>query len=293
MVFGGAGFLGHNVVKELAAAGHEITVFDKKKPVESVKGVSYIQGNILNGTEVREAVSGIKAVYNFAGLADLNDCVDRPLQTIEINVLGNAIIAQACVDLSVKRFVYASTAYVSSQKGGFYRCSKQASETYLDEFHNRYGLEYTVLRYGTLYGPGADKRNSVYKYLFQALHDRKITCKNPDAMREYIHVRDAARLSVEILREKYANKKYVLTGHYSMHVKDMLNIVREIVGEDVEIVYQPEEDAGHYTYTPYSFTPQIGQKLISNEYTDIGEGLLECLEEIYRKENLNDKSINI
>jgi len=60
------------------------------------------------------------------------------------------------------------------------------------------------------------------------------------------------------------------------------------VGSDVQIEFQPVDPAqrqegrtAHYTITPYSFRPQIAKKLVSNHYMDMGQGLIDCLEEMH------------
>lgn len=285
IVFGGAGFLGSHIVEQLLHDKHEVIVFDMNAPIGNItKQVNFIKGDILDFNDVKAAIGNCDVVYNFAGLADLNEGISRPLDTIKLNIYGNANIMQACAELNVTRFIYASSIYVYSQKGGFYRCSKQASEIYLEEYSRTFGLQYTILRYGTLYGLRADIHNSVYRYLKEGMETRKIHCNNPEEMREYINVKDAARLSVEVMDNKYINERLILSGNYYMKVGDMLNIIKEILGEDVEIIYdRPKEDTNHYSFTPYSFSPKIGNKVVSNVYTDIGQGLLECLEEIYNK----------
>lgn len=283
IVFGGAGFLGSHIAEQLKISGHQVSIFDVNEPASDIGCDRYIKGDILNYDDVLNAVQGCDVVYNYAGLSDLNDGVYRPLDTISLNIYGNANIMQACINVKVKRFIYASSIYVYSQKGGFYRCSKQASEIYLEEYNRIHGLKYTVLRYGTLYGPRADDHNSIYRYLKQALASREIVCSNPDEIREYIHVRDAAKLSVEALDQQYENTRLILSGHYNMKVADMLSIVKEIFNDEIDIVYEKlENKSDHYSYTPYSFSPKIGQKLVSNIYTDIGQGLLECIEDIYK-----------
>jgi UDP-glucose 4-epimerase len=222
-------------------------------------------------------------VYNFAGITDLDECRAKPLETVNLNVLGNVNILEASIKSNIKRFIYASSIYVYSQKGGFYRCSKQASEVYIEEYSRYYGLKYTILRYGSIYGPRADMRNSIYRYLNQALEDKKIKCSNPEETREYIHVRDAAKLSVKILSDEFVNKHIILSGHYRMKVKEMMMIIKEIMNNNIEVDFiESKRPDGHYSYTPYSYSPKIGDKLLSDCYVDIGQGILECLEEINR-----------
>jgi UDP-glucose 4-epimerase len=67
-------------------------------------------------------------------------------------------------------------------------------------------------------------------------------------------------------------------------------MVREIVGRDVQIDLHPHEpndprygDSGHFSITPYSFSPKPAKKLVNNPYLDMGQGLVECLTEIHEE----------
>ena len=290
IVFGGSGFIGSHVADRLTEAGYDVAVFDLKPSPYLQPAQTMITGSTLDRKAVLDAINGYDYVYNFAGMADLDAATTEPLQTVEQNVLGTAIVLEGARQNGVKRFVQASTIYVYSDTGGFYRCSKQAAEIYVEEYNRKFGLEYTILRYGTVYGPRADSRNSIYRYVKQALVEGRIDCGGSgDETREYIHVRDAARLSVEILADEYRNRQIIITGHHPMRLRDMLYTIREILGNRPEVSFKASEtDAPHYAITPYSFVPKIGQKLTTPEYTDMGQGLLECINEIHTVE-LSDK----
>lgn len=293
IVFGGSGFIGSSVADKLTDKCYEVRIFDLRESPYLRKNQKMIVGNILDATTVRKAVKDCEHVYNFAGIADLNDASTRPLDTVYQNILGNTIILDASLKENVKRFIYASTIYVYSDSGGFYRCSKQAAELYIEEFNRKYGLDYTILRFGTVYGPRADERNSVYRYLKQALTEGKITCygSSGDEFREYINVRDVAKACVEILSDEFKNKHIILTGHHPMRFGDMLEMIREILNNRVEIEYLPPVgNSNHYAITPYSFIPKIGEKYFSHSYLDMGQGLLECLHEIYKEVSNEENS---
>ena len=85
------------------------------------------QADILDQDALADAIAGCEAVYNFAAIADLDEAINRPLDTIRVNVLGNGVALEACRQHGIKRYVYASTVYVHSRDGGFYRCSKHAA----------------------------------------------------------------------------------------------------------------------------------------------------------------------
>lgn len=287
IVFGGSGFIGSHVADALTTAGYEVTVFDIRPSPYVQPTQRFILGDTVDFDAVVRAVEGQDVVCSFAGLADIDLALSRPIDTVTMNLLGCVHQLEAARLKGVHRFVFASSIYVYSEAGGFYRASKQACELYIEEYHRRYQLPYTILRYGTLFGPRADNSNSVYRHLRQALLERHIRATGTgDETREYIHVADAARATVEILANDFANQNVILTGHHAMRFRDLLNMIREVVGSDVHIEFQPlsgeaSDIRGHYAMTPYTFRPRIGKKLVSHYYLDMGQGLLDCLEEIY------------
>jgi UDP-glucose 4-epimerase len=186
---------------------------------------------------------------------------------------------------AVKRFIYASTVYVYSDSGSFYRCSKAACENYIETYQKQYGLNYTILRYGTLYGTRADSRNSIYRFIKEAMTEEKIAYPGDgNEIREYISVLDAAKASVEILADEFKNECIIFTGHYPMKIRDMLTMVKEMLKKDIKIEFvapKSQDPIDHYTVTPYTFIPKVGKKYVKHLYTDMGQGLLLCMQEIY------------
>ena len=295
IVFGGSGFIGSHVADALTAAGHQVTIFDLRSSPYLRADQHFVQGSLLDRDQVVAVCAGHDVAYNFAGIPHLDVGLHNPIATVEQNILGTVITLEAARMAGMRRYVYASSIYVYSEGGSFYRCSKQAAELYVEEYQHLHSLDYTIVRYGTVYGPRSDDHNSVRRYLRQALRDRRIAAGGTgDEMREYIHVQDAARSSVQILADEFRNEHVVLTGHQAMRFRDLLLMIREIVGRDVEVEIQPHASddpkhsrSGHYNITPYSFRPRIARKLVNNPYLDMGQGLLNCLEEIYQEE-LND-----
>ena len=281
IVFGGSGFLGSHVADNLSERGYNVTLFDRQPSPHLRSDQNMIVGDILNSDKVNNALENQSVVFHFAGLSDLDKGKDQPLEVVNQNILGTINLLNGAVKNNIQRFIFASTIYVYSRLGGFYRCSKQATELFIEEFKNRYGLDYTVLRYGSLYGPRADDNNGIKSYLLQGLQDGKITYPGTgDEMREYINVKDAARLTVEILSPEYKNQHIVITGHHPMKTKDMLEMIKEILKKDITFDFSITPNDSHYSITPYSFIPKIGSKLVSNLYVDMGQGFLECLQEL-------------
>lgn len=290
IIFGGSGFLGSHVADALVKKGHKVVIFDKKRSVYISKGQTMFQGDILDPKAVNKAMSGCDIVYNFAGIADIEDARVDPVATVNNNVIGNTILLDCARKNKIKRFVFASSIYVYSHHGSFYRASKQACELFIESYQEAYGLNYTILRYGSLYGPRSGKNNWLNQALKEALTDKKITrFGDGEEIREYIHVEDAARMSVEILSKDYENECVILSGYQQIKIKDLLVMIKEMLNNKIKIIYKKAasgDDAknpkGHYEMTPYSFKPRIAKKIISRHYLDLGQGILSALSDLHR-----------
>jgi UDP-glucose 4-epimerase len=282
VVFGGGGFVGSHVADALTEKGHNVIVYDIRQSTYLKSPQEMVVGDILDEKKVRKVVEGVDVVYNFAGIADIGEAANKPVETVKYNILGNAIVLDAAKEAKIKRFVYASTIYVYSESGSFYRCSKNACELYLEAYQKQYGLDYTVLRYGTLYGPRSNLSNSVYRFIYQSLTEGKIIYEGDGSeIREYINVIDVAQGSVEILDEEFRNEYITFTGHHPMKVRELFAMIKEILKKEITIEYiQPILDE-HYKITPYTFIPKTGKKYVRQCYTDMGQGMLLCMQEIY------------
>ncbi len=283
-VFGGAGFLGSHVCDKLSDAGHRVTVVDLVDSPYLRHDQIMLKGNVLDEDTVARAINGADAVFNYAGIADIGEANKRPVDTARINVLGNVIILEACRKAGVKRYVFASSLYVYGKSGGFYRCSKQSCEIYIENYQAMHGLEYTILRYGSLYGPRSDRRNAIHRFVAEALEKGAISYYGaPTALREYVHVEDAALSSVNILAPEFANENIVISGNQPMRVGDLFKMIGEMLGKDIEVIFQHDPGSGHYQITPYAFMPRVGKKLIPPITVDLGQGILRMMEEVHRE----------
>ena len=284
LVVGGSGFLGSYVVDALVARGHDVTIFDKTSNSYQNPKAKLIIGDVMDAAAVNMAVSGHDVVYNFAGLADLNDSIDRPVETVSLNVMGNVNVLEACRIHGVERFVYASTVYVFSRKGAFYGATKKSSELIIEQYAEQYNLPYTILRYGSVYGERGDDSNRIYRIIRQALVERRVTFLGDGSEeREYIHGRDAAGLSVDILAPSYRDQNVTLSGMERFSYKELLGILKEMMNGEINVEMRDEEYDGHYVLTPYSFAPTVGVKLVNNPGIEFGQGLLECIAHVHHQ----------
>ena len=278
IVTGGGGFLGSHVADELSKRGHNVTIFDKKKSKWLSFGQKMLVGNILNSKKLGAAIKGADVVFQFAALADIDQALKQPINSVNINILGTVKTLELCLKHKVKRFVYASTIYVNSSEGGFYRCSKKAAEDYIEEYNKIRGIDYTILRYGSLYGERSDNTNSVTHIINKAINTGKITYDgSKNFIREYIHVLDAARASADILKDKYKNQHIILTGMKKIKVHDFLKTLAKILKISKKIKFLNEKYTGHYTISPFSYKPKVGKKFAFSSQINFHKGLLKLV----------------
>ena len=285
VVIGGSGFIGSHVADHLSEAGYQVTIYDSNYSSWLSADQEMVVGDLLDEKKLNQTIIDAEFVYNFAAIADLNESLLNPQKTININILGNTNVMESCRLNNVKRFIFASSIYVNSREGGFYRCSKKASESYVKEYQRAFGLDYTILRYGSLYGPRSDESNGIFRVIKSALETGIVKYEgHKESMREYIHVMDAALSSIEILDDKYNNKSIVLTGHEPMRVIDVLKMLAEILGISEDNVEFVEGDyIGHYVRSPYSYQSEIVRKLIPPMHIDLGQGMLQLINEIEKQ----------
>ena len=282
-VLGGSGFLGSHVCDQLSETGYKVRVFDQVKSPWLRSDQEMLEGDLLDESMLTKAVEGCDVVYNFAAIADLDEALHIPIETVRVNVLGNVMVLEACRNAGVQRYIYASTVYIYSRDGGFYRCSKQSAEHYIEEYQRTFGLDYTILRYGSLYGPRSDIRNGLWRIVKHALDTGKLRYEgSSEAMREYIHVEDAALASVAALGDSFLNQHVVLTGQEPMRVYDLLKMLAEILGKPKSVEFVESDYEGHYVHTPYAYQPKIGRKYVPSMHVDLGQGLLQLIDEVQK-----------
>jgi UDP-glucose 4-epimerase len=283
IVFGGSGFLGSHVADILSERGYAVTIFDRRNSDYLRDDQKMIVGDILDRAQIREAVKQAQIVYHFAAMADIQDARDNPVEAANFNIMGTMHILDACREFSIKRFVYSSTIYVYSDHGSFYRSSKQACELFIENYHKEYQLDFTILRYGSLYGARANDFNFIRNCIRQALLEGKIVRKGDgEEIRDYVNIIDAAKASVDALADDYNNAYLMITGAQSMKVKELLSMIKEIMNDEIKVVYSNEEFQGHYKITPYSFKPKVALKMTPKDFHDLGQGVLDSIYEIYQ-----------
>ncbi len=291
LVTGSSGFLGRHVVTALHSAGHDVLGFDQvpESPGEASDamledGIERIVGDVRDVDAITDALDGCDAAYHLAAVADLSAAADDPLHAAQVNVVGTSAALEACRRTGTSRFIHASTVYVHASAGSVYRTTKRAAESLVHDCAELWGLHPTVLRFGSLYGPGADSDNAIRRIITMALTDRRIEFWGDGTeVREYIHAADAARLAVRALDERFVGRTLHLVGRDRMTTGEMVRMVAEIVGSDLPVVFGEERYRGRYHLTPYSLDAgriSIGERLTDETYVDLGLGLLDTMQHL-------------
>lgn len=284
LVTGGAGFLGSHVADELSQKGCNVTILDVKKSIYLKNNQTMVIGDLLDEDLVSNIVKDMDYVFHFAGISDIKECAKSPVKTVKNNILTTLYLLDVCKNHPLKRFIFASSAYVYSKSGLFYRSSKRACEDLIRDYNEAYNLPYTILRFGSLYGTRADERNSIHRILKQALIDKKIVYHGTgEEIREFIHVKDVAKICYQVLNPAFENNHYIITGNEKFKYKDLLQMVMEIAPDTVELVMKESTGTLHYKATPYNFSPILAEKIVANPHVDMGQGLLDCINQIYQE----------
>ena len=289
IVFGGTGFLGSHVADALTDNGFNVTVFDLFESQYLKKDQRMVTGDILDSSQVRDVVNGSDIVFHFAGLADIKEANEKPVDAVKYNILGTTNILDASMRAKVSKFIFASTVYVYSKHGGIYRSTKQACELLIDNYQKIFGLDFTILRFGSLYGHRANDFNWIYKIIKQALTEGKMQRKGDgEEVRDYVHVKDAAQTCLDVLNDKYRNEYLIVSGSQTIKVKDLLRMINEIMDNKLTIEYLNEHMEAHYEITPYTFRPRMAKKYTGITGIELGQGLLDTIYEVYKELKRSD-----
>lgn len=170
LVTGGAGFIGSHIVKQLAEAGHQVTIFDDfstSSRQDLSANASVVEGSIRDIKLLTEGLAGVDAVIHMASFIAVEESVKDPLKYVENNVLGGVTLLEAMRAAGVKKIVFSSSATVYGEPKSLpvledaplsaanpYAASKIAMEALCESFHKTDNIDVTILRYFNPYGPG-------------------------------------------------------------------------------------------------------------------------------------------
>ncbi len=279
-ILGGSGFIGSVLADLLSKKKYKVTILDTKIKKTLKKNQNFIKGSILNDNKLDKAIKGSKYVFNFAALADLDIAKNKPLETANINIIGTIKSLIISRKYNIKKFIHASSIYANSEQGGFYGSSKKAAEDYIEKFWKKYNLKFTILRFGSLYGPKAGKNNGINYIIDSFLKTRLLSYKGKkNAARKYIHVEDACLACIKSINRKYDNEYLTITGKNKVKVFSVMKHIAKVFNYKKKLRFFNLEIEGHYVNSPRSFIPRQGKSLFLKKYRNFKNEIKKLIEE--------------
>ena len=175
LVTGGAGFIGHHLVRGLLARGDSVSVIDdfstgdRSRLVPFRGRIALTEGSILDPEALDSAVAGCEVILHEAAIPSVARSLVTPLLTNEVNVTGTIEVMLAAARRGVRRVIFAGSSSVYGVPAELpcresfrpdpqspYGASKLAAEHYVHTLGQLHGIETVVLRYFNVFGPGQD-----------------------------------------------------------------------------------------------------------------------------------------
>jgi nucleoside-diphosphate-sugar epimerase len=195
------------------------------------------------------AAAPFDAVLNLAARAGVRASVRDPQAYYETNVIGTLHLLEACRRSGVKKFLLASTSSVyggdnplpyredadTSRPLSPYAASKKAAETLCYAYHYLHGLDVSVPRYFTVYGPAGRPDMSVFRFIRRIAEGEPITVYGDGAQeRDFTYVEDVARGTIAALRP-LGYEVINLGGDRPVRLSAMIDQVARLVGREPRI----------------------------------------------------------
>ncbi|MCU0640554.1 MAG: SDR family oxidoreductase [Candidatus Margulisbacteria bacterium] len=261
LVTGGAGFIGSNVVDAYIAAGHEVAVLDNlstgKK--ENLNPRAKFFPADLTAPETTQIIADFapEVINHHAAQIDVRKSVSDPVFNAKVNELGTLNLLQAAVKTGVKKIVFASTGGAIygevGKKGGAdenhpqepispYAITKRSVELYLHAYWKLYGLPFTVLRYGNVFGPRQDplgEAGVIAIFCGKLLKGETPTIYGDgEQLRDYVYVGDVAAANLLALEKGTGEIFNVGTGK-GTSVNQLFAVLKELLKYSGQALYAP------------------------------------------------------
>lgn len=199
-ITGGAGFIGSTLAKRFADE-NEIVLYDnlsrntiKFTNLLTHKNITLVKGDILDIDSIKKAMVGANIVIHAAAIAGIDTVIKRPVETMEVNIIGTANVLRAAwenkvpdrvIDFSTSE-IFGSMAYRVSEKDNavagsagearwVYAVSKLAGEHLIHAYHTQYGLPTVTVRPFNVYGPGQTGEGAIQIFIRKALNNENIS----------------------------------------------------------------------------------------------------------------------
>jgi UDP-glucose 4-epimerase len=256
LVTGGAGFIGSHVVDSYITEGYEVIVIDNLVGGKRQNLNSSARFYLLDiRSELLKKVFEIERpeiVNHHAAQISVPASVENPLFDADVNILGLINLLMCSVKFGTRKIIFSSSGgaiYGEAENiptpeeyppfpTSPYAISKFASEHYLNSYRNNFGLDYTVLRYGNIYGPRqvpqgeagvvAIFMEKLLKGEVPTIYHHKGDSKG--MMRDYCYVEDVARANLLAIERGSGETFNIGTGVGTVTTdlyRNILNLMRD------------------------------------------------------------------
>lgn len=269
IVTGAAGFIAARVVEMLVEAGHEVVGVDNLNDAYDIRlkewrlerlcrlpGFTFLKEDISDRGIIKlleKHAEGNAAVINLAARAGVRSSVIDPWVYYQTNVDGALNILEVCRQHGIPKFVQASSSSVYGDNNPMpyredantdlplqpYAASKKASEVLSYTYHFLYGLDVTVFRYFTVYGPAARPDMAMFRFS-QWISEGKQVQVNGDGnqTRGFTYVDDIARGTIQGCKP-LGYEIINLGGHEQISMNDLVRLFEHKIGRTAIVEHQP------------------------------------------------------
>ena len=270
---GACGFIASRVAGLLLEEGHEVTGIDNMAPTYDVMLKEWRRAQLVQHpcfqfaavditdkesvNELFERGAKPAAILNLAARAGVRPSVEDPWSYIDTNTVGTLNLLEACRRHEIPKFVLASSSsvYGNSVDVPFseddttdaplspYAASKKAAEVLAHSYHYLHGLDITVLRYFTVYGPASRPDMSPFRFVQQISEGRTLTIYGDGTQsRDFTYVDDIARGTIAGLRD--IGYEIINLGSDSpVSILDFVADLESIMGKAAQIKHAPGNPA--------------------------------------------------
>lgn len=305
LVTGAAGFIGAYVTQQLLAAGHHITGIDnlndaydvrlkewRLKNLELHESFQFHKADISDFENLKSLWMGKKfdAVINLAARAGVRGSVRFPRTYYQTNLTGTLNLLELCREHGISKFVLASTSSLygdhnptpfnesadTSKPLSPYAASKGAAEMLCHSYHHIYGLDVTILRYFTVFGPAGRPDMSIFRFIQWISENRPVRIYGDgNQERDFTYVEDIARGTILGL-QKLGFEVINLGSDRPIRLMDVVSEIEKIVGKKAVIEWREKAPAD--VNATWANIEKAGTLLGWEPSFSFSDGLLTCVE---------------
>lgn len=287
LVTGGAGFIGSCFLRHILNKnlGHKIINLDALtyagniKNLEDVKNnpdYTFVHGNICDKKLVRELISEVDCVINFAAESHVDRSITGPEIFIETNVQGTLNLLQASKELGVERYLQVSTdeVYGTLGKDGYfyettplapnspYSASKASADMLVRAYHETYKMPCLITRCSNNYGPYQYPEKLIPFFISQLLKGDKVPVYGDGLnVRDWLYVYDHCEAIYTVLTKGRVGEVYNIGGHNEKTNLEITKIILNAMGKDETSIKYVEDRLGHdrrYAISNDKITSELG-----------------------------------